>query len=62
MAAMPQIRAKVAQLRQQRADALRTAAQQTATSAQAARQACLDKRSRWAKLRNDEAGCPAAPK
>lgn len=62
MTAMPQIRAKVSQLRQQRVDALRAAAQQTATSAQTARQACLDKRSRWAKLRNDESGCPAAPK
>jgi len=60
MVAMPQIRAKVAQLRQQRADAVRAAGAQASQAAGAARQACLDKRSRWAKLRNDESACPAA--
>ncbi|HYG07507.1 MAG TPA: patatin-like phospholipase family protein [Stenotrophomonas sp.] len=59
MAAMPQIRAKVAKLRQQRVDAVRAAGQQAAKAAEAARQACLEKRSRWAKLRNDESSCAA---
>jgi len=66
MAAMPQIRTKVAQLQQQRGDAVRAAeqqaAQQAARTAEAERQACLDKRSRWARMRGDESGCPAPAK
>jgi len=66
MAVMPQIRAKVAQLQQQRSDAVHAAeqqsAQQAARNAASARQACLENRSRWAKLRGDESGCPASGK
>ena len=60
MAMMPQIRGKVAQLQQQRSDAVLAAEQQAARTAEAARQACLENRSRWAKMRGDESGCPAA--
>jgi len=63
MAVMPQIRAKVAQLQQQRSDAVRAAeqqaSQQASKAAEAARQACLERRSRWAKLRGDESECAA---
>lgn len=59
MAVMPQIRAKVAQLQQQRAAAASAATREAQQAAEKARQACLDKRSRWAKLRGDETGCAA---
>ncbi len=59
MAVMPQIRSKLAQLRQQRADAADAATRESQQAAERSRQACLDKRSRWDKMRGNEEACSA---
>ncbi|KAB7769824.1 patatin-like phospholipase family protein [Xanthomonas maliensis] len=59
MAAMPQLRAKIAQLQSQRSDASRSAAEQATAAKQQAYQRCLEQRSRWDKLRGKEADCVA---
>jgi NTE family protein len=58
MAAMPQIRAAIAQLQAQRSDAARTAAQQ---AADAAYHDCLENRSRLSKLMRRDGDCAVAP-
>lgn len=59
MAAMPQIRAKIAQLQAQRSSATRTAADQAAAAKAEAYRRCLEERSRWEKLRGKEEACVA---
>ena len=59
MAAMPQIRAAIAQLQARRSAAARAAAEQTEATRAQAQQRCLDNRSRWQKLRGEDAGCGA---
>ncbi len=56
MAAMPQIRAAVARLQDQRSNATRAAARQ---AAEAAHRECLENRSRLSKLMRRESDCPA---
>ncbi|MCC4605618.1 patatin-like phospholipase family protein [Xanthomonas campestris] len=59
MAAMPQIRAKIAQLQAARSSAVRNAAEQAAAAKQQAYQRCLEQRTRWDKLRGKDGDCVA---